>query len=205
MRPVLIIMSFLLLTACSDSFNDLETYRTHVMSPDYDYYWVKEANGRKLEVRLLPPDLLAQGDYQMLTEQGMAATNEARWDSLKTPYERALYVQLTLSMSDSKSDVVYNQLQKGQEVYNTWLRKLMFGLTEYVYVQTAQGDKIKPETYDFERTYGMLPHRRVLLVFPGSLKDQEKDAKLIIKEFGMQIGRMYCDLDLPPDYPVLQL
>ena len=123
----------------------------------------------------------------------------------KEIYKRSIYFFLTIGYEDEKKDIVYEKMISGFNEYSQWLQKLMFGLKEYIYLQTALIDEIPVDTYQMDRTYGMTKSRTILLMFPKNfnevdiLDEENKWLKFKMKEFGLRAGRMTFKYDLPLD------
>ena len=173
-----------------------------------------ERAGMRVAARYLPTEALMRPHERRAEEErralaaDTALTREARRARLaalegelgeaRARYGAALYFRLTIGRTGG-GDLVYERLGSGHGAYADWLRRLLFGLEGHAAL-VAGGEPIPPSLYHLERTFGMAPHRRLLLAFPAErggrpLREGDGPVELRLGEFGLGTGALAFPFD----------
>ncbi len=92
-------------------------------------------------------------------------------DSVGRGYNTALYFELRVSAKDGR-----DLLQSGSNGLHDYVRRMTMletGMASHAYGLTDRGDTVRLMANQYERTYGMSPDVRMLLLFPKSLLEDE--------------------------------
>lgn len=212
-----IAISSCLLAGCAKTFDNIDEYEKYVKGDDYPYLQTATRNGIQVSLRYMPTDAMMLQDYRNYEREYAKAERDTsltkqeltnKIDKLtkkisqqRKTYFNSLYFVLTLGFEDDKNDIVYNAMNTGFDNYSDWLQQLLFGLKENIYLRTPNISKIPLSIYHMDRTYGMTKSRSLILVFPKEFNEidlsQQRELKMIIREFGLHTGRFVFDYKLP--------
>jgi hypothetical protein len=213
------------LVSCAKGPMQPEELEQFLDNPDNGFVKKLEVEGLRLTAQYLPTDRLmirefetakdelarVEQDTTLNTSQRLKAIEDVRSkvNTTRETYDKSLYFSLTVGYADEKEDIVYGKLRRGEQEYRLWLERLLFGLKERVYLQTATVEEIPLDVYQMDQTFGLTKYRKFLLVFPAESEgenhrsDEQKWINLRIKEFGLRTGAVTFQFDLPLDVPRL--
>jgi predicted ribosome quality control (RQC) complex YloA/Tae2 family protein len=218
---VWIILICLGLTAggCSreKTFHSADELDRYVHGNDWPAVQTVVRNGIRVSVRYLPSEALLIPRYKQYEEMAHALEkdqNAGKKDSLlhdarkkieetKGLYDRSLYFSMTIGYEDSTKDIEYEKMKEGFTAYSTWMQKLVFGLKEYITLETETTGEIPLDVYDMQRTFGITKERAFLLIFPRKfnnavvLSSKNNEMILRINEFGLATGTLDFLFKLP--------
>lgn len=176
-------------TGCSKSFSDPDEFETYLNSEDYPNQQTQIKNGVKITVRYQPTEAMMLLQYKSYLEDKVSVlADTTQTDSMKTAtisslfeefektgaiYSKSVYFLVTMGYEDSKRDLEYEPMQKGFNVYSDWMQKLVFGMKEYVHLETALIPEIPVDVYQMDRTYGLTKDRKLLFVFTDTFNGKK--------------------------------
>ena len=199
---------------CSKSFDDLADFERYVKGPDYPYLQSVTKKDVTVHARFMPTEAMMVNDYRNYLQQSEYVGTSGNsgvfnQDSMlqilrdaRQGYDRSIYFFVTIGYTDPNKDLEYYHLQtQGFPAYSAWMQKLLFGLSEYMTLQTAEVEEIPLNSYYMERTFGMIKSRTFILMFPREFNDQDllqsSGLTLRIKEFGLNTGNLSFEYPLP--------
>ncbi len=217
---IVVIYLIVVLAGCSREFDSVSSYRDYIHSEDSLYQKVVSRNGVTVTLIYQTPEALIlpqlehyDDDIQVIKQDTTLTAAQIKQKIADTDssivkryndYRNGLHFRLKLAYDDPRRDIVMEKLRaEGQESYQAWLNKLLFGLNEYITLKTKTNGTVPLSLYHFERTYGRLPYKSFLLSFPNEFNEKpilSKDNKILrieIKEFGLHIGDIQFDFELP--------
>lgn len=150
-------------------------------------------NGVRVSTLALSPEYMAA--LRMKAAPGLAPRLV---DSLKNDFSRSNYFRVSISRgnadeSGQTGDVLSPALANGREAYSRWLDLLQNGLRDKCFLELNNGQTVFASTYALERDWGLSGETSFLFVFPNSWNGQaipEKDASIVISEFGLVLGNV---------------
>ncbi|RMF60084.1 MAG: hypothetical protein D6748_04885 [Calditrichaeota bacterium] len=208
-----------LLSGCEKRFHNLEEFEHYIKSKDSPYVKTIVKNGIRITVRYMPTEAMMIPHYRRylrkqkninrnttLNKKQLAEILQKEKTVLKKQeekYNQSLYFILNIAYEDPSKDIIYQKMQRGFGEYSRWLQKLLFHLKDYIYLQTPTMEEIPLDTYHLERTYGLRKDRTLLLMFPAEFSNHSllspvnRELTMVIKEFGLGVGRLKFEFELP--------
>lgn len=207
-----------LLSGCEQkTFDNLDEMDAHFRAKDSPYVQTVVRNGITVTARYMPTAAMMIPLLKRYEEKKTAVSTDTtlsqtmrdsllniaqnRLDAQRRIYDRSLYIALTIGFEDGQRDIVYQSMQSGFGNYSEWLQKLMFRLKEQFFLRTKSGEEIPLDAYHLDRTYGMTKDRTLLLMFPAVFNNREllsensSPVELVLKEFGLGVGRLKFEFD----------
>lgn len=155
-------------------------------------------NGYVIKIHYLPMRYFELRQLMALPDSATSDECDNAIRQAHAMYGDGIYFQITLGSEDGKRDIEYEKIGNFGE-YSSQLRKFLFEMDEYIYLETDQESEIRMSLYDFERTFGYTKDRKMIAVFPGSVNDHKitdsKSVKLHFREFGFGIGKQVLEWD----------
>ncbi|MFV8282610.1 hypothetical protein ACNKXS_13755 [Christiangramia marina] len=186
------IVVFLLLFqfSCSSDldFSEVGQLRQYIANSDNGLVKVREDNDYRFEVSYVPTDILVNLDLIGSPEYQM------NLDSLRSKYKDYYYFQLSMTRGGHAID---HNLKGGVGQYRALKEKLIFGLTDQIFISTNSNDNISITDYVYPRLYG-LNHATNILFFFNRKGVSEDDQILAInlKDMGFHNRDLKFSFDL---------
>jgi hypothetical protein len=194
-------------------FHDLESLQQYVTDPAKPFLKEVTAEGVIFSLQYLPPDLMMKNRYKIFFENKEKLTkNEEipakkkkelvkKWvrdlEKRKAGYEKNLYFKMKIGFTKKAKDLVYGH--RGN--YSRWLNTLLFGMKNYIALETNKVGEIPLSYYHMIRTFGMTKSRSFMLVFPshfnGEKIEQASHLSIYLEEFGLKTGLIKFNYELP--------
>ncbi len=133
-------------------------------------------NGVKITAEKLPADSLQRLIFADLS-----------LDEIETISKETFYLRLTIGYV-GKQDLVFQGAASRDLGYSEWLQRLSYHMSDYISLYTTDGNEIPLSSYQLIRTFGLRKDRTLLLAF--SAKYMTEETTLVIKEFGLDTGRL---------------
>lgn len=216
----LLFVSLFLVSCGPREFDDIDVFEAYIKGDSSPFLQTIERNGVRVSVRYLPTDALMIGSFRRYQQQeerialDTSLTLDDRDRTLREAqitlnneresYQKSIYLSLTIGYNDPNRDIVFQHMGNGPGGYSKWLQTLMFGLKDHVYLSSSSVDEVPLSTYHMDRTYGLSKNRTLLLVFPRDFNNEsldEGDLALVLREFGLGVGVLRFDLDVPECEP----
>ncbi|MCB0279947.1 MAG: hypothetical protein KDD94_10610 [Calditrichaeota bacterium] len=199
MKHVLALIFILLLASCKQLSYQEEL--TELLSEDSGNSKELIAGAYRIKATYLP---LRYFELRELIAIDSATIDNDRIEAIKERcrkfYGNGIYFKVTLAKADGK-DIVYDQMSHFGE-WSQQLQKLLFGLKEYIYLETDEIKEIPLSVYDFERSFGYTKDRSMLLVFPKTFNDKSildgssSSLAMHFKDWGWNIGRQKLEWEI---------
>lgn len=108
---------------------------------------------------------------------------------LSAQLKNNLYFSITVDGNPGKKTSVMDdgdiEYDSDPDNYSNNLRELLFGLGESIYLVDQSGNKIKPEIYNFERTFGLSTAKSLMVLFSkAKLEKGTRKVELIVDKIG---------------------
>ena len=154
-----------------------EEYIVWIKSTDNGLTTTKNVGGYSYSLQYTPLDYILINEYKEALTEPVAKIERKDRDGLQ-------YFKLQVS-TNSGTDILKNNVTSAAE-YEQRLNYLAYHMQQDVQL-VDQGDTLPCSIYHFERTYGLTPHRTILLGFKASRGDSQ-DKVLVINDQLTQNG-----------------
>ncbi|MCB9234602.1 MAG: hypothetical protein H6581_23300 [Bacteroidia bacterium] len=194
-------LTCIFLFGCQQTLEDPAEFARLIRGPQSPYLRETRNGDFQFSSNFLPAEVLISEELSNY-KNSLGAVGESTQKTLKQriqieldSYHDFLYFSLHIRPLQG-SDLVY-----GNSDFFDRLNFLMFGLDEFISLQTNEGEEIPLENYSMDRTFGLTGGRTFLLAFPATwngnkLEDSGK-LTLVLKEFGLQTGEVRLSWNPP--------
>lgn len=182
----LVCINVLLFSCGGKTFDNEEELLTFLKDESNGYLYHKNINGYDFTLMYRPTDLLINQELDEDKEKNNV-------EELKVKYGKLMYFTLNLSKDDKE---MLSVTPKNRSEFSSVVNKLVFGLKDYVYLQTKERDTIEMIDYIYPRFYGMGKSTNIMFIYPkDEIYLKSKYISFTIKDLGFYTGDVKFKVD----------